>query len=365
MAIPQSLMTLKTSSQNVSTTDGNGLLTSLLLKDAPHTAAVASTLVFLSSALTWTNFFKAFVTIWILLNLKIFPFIYHLRVLNAIRFVLKSQKPKEDVKPEQLFQPLITSSKACLMEIDVLGHKSNSTYFTDVDIARTHLITTLFARGIEKIRGGTTMNGLSKNPRSKLTVALGAVSCTFKKELLAYETYDMWTRILSWDDKWVYMVTHFVKRGANIKPRLSTLYPQQDAQQSDRKPTTSTKSCTGPSDDAEFASSVVASALSKIVFKNGRITIRPQDMLEAANLLPHATKDEDAIAERKRERLVREVEVERERGLRLANLLGGQLALHNEFQTELALGRHYDGLGIEGVVATLGQLGKISPYQLI
>ncbi|EXJ86293.1 hypothetical protein A1O1_06663 [Capronia coronata CBS 617.96] len=321
----------------------------------------------------------------VLLNLKVFPFIYHLRILNAVRFVLRSQRPKQDVTPEQLFQPLITSSKACLMEIDVFGHKSNSTYFTDIDVARAHLVTTMFGKGIEKIRGGTTMNGLN-GKRSNFTVALGGVSCTFRKELLPYETYDMWTRILSWDEKWMYLVTHFVKRSHNIQPRVSSLYPQQNSSSQDGVPftddrrdsafsikTTITDSTCGPA-----SAPITASALSKIVFKNGRVTIPAREMLEASNLLP-AVKKGGANANDKYERATAEddnddaynvklsqaIEEERQQGLRLAALLANQTALHDAFNSDIALGRHFDGMGLEGVVATLAQLGKVSPYQLI
>lgn len=144
---------------------------------------------------------KAVLLLLVIANLKNFPLIYHLRILNGIRFVLRSQRPKIKLNPEHLFLPLITSSRATLLETDVFGHKSNSTYFADVDIARTHFVTTVFSEAIEKFRGSTTMNGLSGKPRSAFTMPLGGVSCNFKKELKPYEAYDMWTRILSWDNK--------------------------------------------------------------------------------------------------------------------------------------------------------------------
>lgn len=144
---------------------------------------------------------KAVLVLLVFANFKNFPLIYHLRVLNGIRFVLRSQRPKVKLCPEHIFLPLITSSRATLMETDVFGHKSNSTYFSDVDIARTHFVTTVFSEAIEKFRGSTTMNGLSGKPRSAFTMPLGEVGCSFKKELKPYEPYDMWTRILTWDDK--------------------------------------------------------------------------------------------------------------------------------------------------------------------
>jgi hypothetical protein len=79
----------------------------------------------LTSLLTFSTLWKVLLVIHLVANFKLFPFIYHLRILNAVRFVLRSQRPKDDVKPEQLFQPLIISTKSPLMEIDVYGHKVN------------------------------------------------------------------------------------------------------------------------------------------------------------------------------------------------------------------------------------------------
>lgn len=308
----------------------------------------------------------------LLLNLKVFPFVYHLRILNGVRFLLRSQRPKEPIQLEHIFQPLITSSKACLMEIDVFGHKSNSTYFADLDIARVHLVTTMFGKGIEAIRGGTTMNGLSKTPHSKFTLALGAVSCTFKKELLPYETYDMWTRILSWDEKWLYIVTHFVKKGSAIHPRRSSLYPEQSGRNSqtvdqDIIESKNTESAATASGAAQYP--IAASAMSKVVFKNGRRTIKPSEMIAASGLSRGGDKSTLDGSEEQGAKSAQAcedaVEKERERGLRLASMLANQTELEKEFDADVALGRHHDGFGIEGVVATLAQLGKISNFQLV
>ena len=42
-------------------------------------------------------------------------------------------------------------------------------------------------------------------------MALGGVTCTFKRELKPYRKYEIWTRVLSWDEKWVYVISHIVK----------------------------------------------------------------------------------------------------------------------------------------------------------
>lgn len=297
------------------------------------------------------------------------------------------------------------------MEIDVYGHKSNSTYFADVDISRAHLVTTLFGQAIAKIRGSTTMNGLS-NKSSNFTMALGAVSCSFRKEIKPYESYDLWTRIISWDEKWVYLVTHFVKKNAKITPRQFTLYPRQknlSSESSSRQGSVAslTESTNGYlSALNRHQTPIVASALSKIVFKEGRKTIAPAVMLELAGLLPSRPQQEklddmvraqiranehklsprssvatiekvemsesdtessrrSSMDETIQEWTWENIEKERLRGMSMAQLLGRQTELEDEFTDDAALGKHYDGFGIEGVCATLAQLGGFSRYQLL
>lgn len=370
----------------------------------------------LQQSLTWS---KVLITICVLLvavNFKNFPLVYHLRILNGVRFVLKSQRPPQPLGPESLFKPLITSSRATLMETDVFGHKSNSTYFSDIDIARAHIITTLFSEAIEKIRGSVVMNGLSGKASSAFTVPLGGVSCSFRRELRPYEKYDMWTKILTWDEKWVYLVTHFVKAGAKVEPREYQLYPRQNSITASSTKTSRENSVVSLDDSRRSSiagqastgipsSAIAASAMSKIVFKNGRITIAPEMMLEAAGLLPPkptekhndelkqaqvvanladvgpkeaasqvekvegsdtASNTSQSDSDPLEQLLTREaIEVERQRGMKLARLLREQTELEHEFNDQVALGRHYDGHGIEGVVATLAQLGKLSNYQLL
>jgi hypothetical protein len=331
---------------------------------------------------TFSVLWKVLMVLHIAANFKHVPFIYHLRILNAIRFVLRSQRPADDVKPEQLFQPIITSSRVPLVEIDVFLHKSNSTYFADVDVARVHLVTTLFGNGIFKFRGSTTMNGLSGKKTSKLTLALGAVSCSFRRELLPYESYDMYTRILAWDEKWFYMVTHFIKKSAKLAPRENTLYPFQNVKATRKSNAPLINTGDGPSSDLKDARSpIAASALSKVVFKDGRRTLTPQYILELSELIPtrqsedgearsHSTdsknlKSPDATGDEGSAWTWEKMESERLRGMEQVKHLVDQAALEQEFAPEVALGRHHDGYGVEGVLTTLAQLGHLSSYQLV
>ncbi|OLN86783.1 hypothetical protein CCHL11_07854 [Colletotrichum chlorophyti] len=278
------------------------------------------------------------------LNLKSLPFVWHLRVLNAFRFTIRTLRPRVPPKPSMVFQPMITSSSADLAEMDFNLHKTNSSYFADADIARAHLMSTLFAPAIERMRGGSGAYTGAGAPLFGL--ALGAVSCSFRREIHPGRSFDMWTRILAWDDKWFYIATHFVRKGAG-NPGASSLYPDQ-APREDSKP-------------FKVERDLYATALSRCVFKSGRKTVSPGDMLRMAGLVPDSVGPEDMDEEIEVE--LQYAEEQRQRGIKLASMLSkeNQLALEAEFadgEGEV-LGRHTDGTGVAGVVLTLLQLAGL------
>lgn len=231
------------------------------------------------------------------------------------------------------------------------------------------------------MRGGTGAITGSKNPLFGL--ALGAVSCSFKRELKPYESYELWTRVLSWDEKWIYIVTHFVRKGA-VLPSNYTLYPQQNsaAQQFKRRGSADSM------DSQDGNDAVVATALSKCVFKQGRRTVSPALMLKVSGIMPDTSLDEVVKAQHHTQVLpscassdsgidlndsdeeteLGRVEKERQRGLKIAASLAGQAqsALEMEFTAENeALGRHSDGTGITGVISTLAQLAHLKRKQIL
>jgi hypothetical protein len=248
------------------------------------------------------------------------------------------------------------------------------------------------------MRGGT--GAITAESRPVLGLSVGGVSCTFKKELKPYESYELWTRVLSWDEKWVYVVTHFVKAGVK-KPSKYTLYPQQNGNENMKgKPLTRL-------DDIGEDDAVVATALSRCVFKQGRRTISPEVMLQLSGLLPKdlpkakSTGTSIPSPKRSRGRTARRrsraenppppsstdsridmsmdsnssnyselarIERERRRGLQIASTLTppAQRPLESEFTADCAaLGRHRDGTGLTGVISTLAQLANIKRDQIL
>lgn len=116
----------------------------------------------------------------------------------------------------------------------------------------------------------------SSEPLAKLRLALGGVSCTFKREIKPYEKYQIWSRVLSWDEKWVYIVSYFVRDGA-VLPERYTLQPSQVSSAGKRKKNRSPE---------DVGKAIFASAISKYVFKHGRRTMPPEQVFQSINLLP-------------------------------------------------------------------------------
>lgn len=161
-------------------------------------------------------------------------------------------------------------------------HKSNSTYFSDMDISRTHLFTAIIRNGIKKnsrlygskksaVAGAV---GATEGTRGKHMIALGGISCLFKREILPYKKYEMWTRLLCWDRKWFYLVTHLVKPGVGRPPHW-TLQPWKKA-----------KGAKNEVDHEKLLGAVHATAIAKYVIKRGRVTVPPEQALLDAEMVP-------------------------------------------------------------------------------
>ncbi|POS85494.1 hypothetical protein EPUL_003177 [Erysiphe pulchra] len=225
--------------------------------------------------------------------------------------------------------------------------------------------------GIEHFRGGT--GAFAPFDRPLFSCALGSVTCSFKRELKAYESYELWTRILSWDEKWIYLITHFVRAGA-VQPKEHTLYPEQNPNQRGLTESEGEKLAEqkASSDALSCHPGVVATALSKCVFKNGRRTVSPVFMLKKSGILPPTCQDKPiptsdstessqfsesckssdsgiAVGNDEEECNMDRIEEERARGMESARPLANDALsiLELEFTGEKGpvLGKHVDGHG--------------------
>ncbi|KAL6452422.1 hypothetical protein SBY92_001680 [Candida maltosa Xu316] len=148
--------------------------------------------------------------------------------------------------PKDLFTWVTLDSYVTPLEIDMYMHKSNSTYFLDLDIARTKLLTRLLQTYFWYCYDNE--NGKFKKKYSLSNIPycpLSIVQCQFKRELKPFEKYKISSRVLAWDKKWLFVISKFV---------------------------------TGDNQ-------VHAIGITKYVFKTGRLTISPHEYLKHCNFL--------------------------------------------------------------------------------
>lgn len=126
-----------------------------------------------------------------------------------------------------VFAAASLNSYVSIMETDYNIHKSNSTYFADMDISRTAAVTPLYTPGAgivskeldEEIAAAAIAEG-KPAPKKKLPmfIALGATYCSFKREIKPLQRFELRSHVAAWDEKWMYIVTVFLiadkKKGA-------------------------------------------------------------------------------------------------------------------------------------------------------
>ena len=111
-------------------------------------------------------------------------------------------------------------------------------------------------------------------------IGLGAVFCSFRREIAPLQGYEMWSRILAWDRKWLYIITHFVVKG-KVKPtswdgkKVGPTRPKIVRSEDGKEVK-----------DEDWSKYIFATAISKYVFKLGRFTVHPALVIEAGGFLP-------------------------------------------------------------------------------
>ncbi|SMR59245.1 unnamed protein product [Zymoseptoria tritici ST99CH_1E4] len=330
-----------------------------------------------------TNMLKLAAAAFALANLKHLPGFWHLRVLRGIIYQIYFQKTP--IRPKHLFAPLITQSYNTPYDCDYNFHKSNSTYFADLDVARAHHVSAITREGIARLRRGD-QEGLPKSnveAKGQYIVALGGVTCFFQRQIEPLQQFEIYTRVQSWDRKWLYVVSHIVKKGA-IKPDSYVLQPWKNRE---NKGTAGKKNGEQEEDLTKY---IFATSLSRYVFKKGRLTINPEIVLERSRLLPprpagvgYPPRTEEASgtssgtplfepATPSGEKGGKEENMSNELRSRLAGVKGGEAQEDEEWTWDdmekerlrgLELASHFDALGgIHGELRGGDVLGKFGDY---
>jgi hypothetical protein len=144
-------------------------------------------------------------------------------------------------------------------------HKSNSTFFNDLDNNRTELLLALFKDVVKPQKHRKDV------PQPKM-FNLGGTSCIFKKAIAPFSKYEISSRVLCWDQKWIYVVSHFTKPGSNNANQFILGLPANKA--FDHK------------EPQNQLDRIYATAITKYVFKQGRKTCTPDSVMHECGLLP-------------------------------------------------------------------------------
>ncbi|KAF7594595.1 Thioesterase super member 6 [Aspergillus hancockii] len=207
------------------------------------------------------GFWKAAAIFFALLNLKTLPIVWHIRVYRYFfkHGYLITPAVEQPARPStEILNPVSIFSRAPIMELDFNMHKSNSTYFSDLDVSRTALMSSIVVKGaalLEKRLSSQGKNGF-------LGFILGSVYTNFKREIPAYMKYEVKSHVASFDQKWIYIITYFLKPGK----ALSTKKDQDHVEVQKKR--------------------LLAVSISKYVLKKGRYTVPPKDAFEAAGYTP-------------------------------------------------------------------------------
>lgn len=161
---------------------------------------------FCSRQLSYTfvkmSLFKVALTIYLLINIKSLPLMYHVKFYYYMVkhfYIFGKQKPKS------IFEVSNYATRAPLMETDFNLHKGNSTYFIDLDMSRTNLMMHVFKDFFLKYKDPEVPDaGWPYCP-------VGSVASVFRRELTPYERYNVKSRVLGWDHKWLFVVSRFEK----------------------------------------------------------------------------------------------------------------------------------------------------------
>ncbi|UPK92706.1 hypothetical protein LCI18_003641 [Fusarium solani-melongenae] len=221
---------------------------------------------------------RIMITMFVLLNWKSMPLAWTFRVFcTIINHIYIRKSPR--LGPKALFKPIMSTTYTSVFEIDYNLHKSNSSFFTDIDVSRAHLVSFLLRPAMTNLAHNTSSRFIldpktGEPMKGALSILLGSVQCSFHREIGLYKRYELWSRVLCWDRKWLYILTHFLPAGTAkptswFNPRFDKPEPRADSDL-----------------DSGWESKIQATAISKYVFKIGRFTVHPARILENSGLLP-------------------------------------------------------------------------------
>jgi hypothetical protein len=138
----------------------------------------------------------------------------------------------------------------------------------------------------------------SKNPGGLMPLypVLGGIECSFRRSIKPGQKYHIVTRILGWNEKWIFVVSHFVEEGC-FQPGVFSdgggifgkRIKKMDVEGEKKAGVDAERDLEKGNCDESGGNGrdpVFAVAMAKMVFKNGRKTISPMQTFSDCELVP-------------------------------------------------------------------------------
>lgn len=100
-------------------------------------------------------------------------------------------------KPASLFDTTTLSMRVWLNDLDANGHMNNGRYLTLADIGRIDYV----------LRTGSVKVAFARRARP----IVGDVLAKFRRDLKPFERFEIQTRLLGWEGKWIFIEHRFVR----------------------------------------------------------------------------------------------------------------------------------------------------------
>ncbi|CAO3563869.1 unnamed protein product [Mortierella alpina] len=140
-----------------------------------------------------------------LLNFKSLPGVFHAKMglrIAAVQLYSFRHGKGFRIKPTDTS---IVRERVWVDDLDLNFHFSNSSYGKNCDYARVKYVTSLLGPSV-----------LPLHPMRRIAFALGGNQMWFKKEITLFQSYEIRTRLLTWNQKW-FVIEHRMYTPASSK----------------------------------------------------------------------------------------------------------------------------------------------------
>ncbi|KAH3682024.1 hypothetical protein WICPIJ_007016 [Wickerhamomyces pijperi] len=152
---------------------------------------------------------------------KSLPLAYYFRIYWVFfkRLYLFKIVSKYKHETKSIFEVSKYNTYNSPMECDFYLHKSNSCYSEELDIARSELMTSVLQKFFTEYQ---------TESKQFPFVPVASLWTSFKKEIKPFEKYAIESRILGWDEKWIFVISKFVKVNGVVASTSITKYVLKD-----------------------------------------------------------------------------------------------------------------------------------------